>query len=281
MRQMYLIIILCTISVLVAKAQPYNFPPLKGYKIVSKYPVYVPDNLWDFIDGAADGYISYGFQNVHVREYVKGKNVIKVEIYRHKDRDNTFGIYASERSPSYRHINLGAQGYVAGGVINFFKDCYYVKLRTFTENEKVLRDLESLAYRVADMLPGDPSMPRTLTEFPQNFKEKNTETYINESVLGHDFLKGAYRADYKQEGITYQVYIFDKNSREDAFQTVKSYLALAGLEPDDSAEGKYVFKDGYNGNIFLAWKENRIVIITGLEKDQTNIADRITGEILR
>jgi len=280
MRHLYALVSLCLISALTLSAQPYNFPPLKGYKIVSKYQVYTPDNLWDFIDGAAEGYISYGFQNVHVREYIKGKNVIKVEIYKHKDRNNTFGIYASERSPSYRYINLGAQGYISGGVINFFKDCYYVKLRTYSESEKSLRDLEYLASRVAEMLPGDPSMPPTLAEFPQNFKEKYSESYINESVLGHEFLKGAYRADYQQEGISYQVYLFNRSSREDAFMMVKSYLALAGLEPDNTSEGKYVFKDGYNGNVFLAWKENKVIIITGLEKDQTTIADRITGEIL-
>ena len=30
------------------------FPDLNGYKIKTDYPVYLPDNLWDFINGAAD-----------------------------------------------------------------------------------------------------------------------------------------------------------------------------------------------------------------------------------
>jgi hypothetical protein len=42
-----------------------------------------------------------------------------------------------------------------------------------------------------------------------------------------------------------------------------------------------VFKDGYNGDIFLSWKDNRIVIISGLFKDQAEIADRYTSQILR
>ena len=42
-----------------------------------------------------------------------------------------------------------------------------------------------------------------------------------------------------------------------------------------------MLNDGYNGTIFLAWKENMIVIISGLSKDQTEIADRYTSEILK
>ena len=39
--------------------------------------------------------------------------------------------------------------------------------------------------------------------------------------------------------------------------------------------------DGYNGTIFLAWKDNRMVIISGLSKDQADIADQYTSEILK
>jgi len=42
-----------------------------------------------------------------------------------------------------------------------------------------------------------------------------------------------------------------------------------------------MFKDGYNGTIFLAYKENKIVIISGLSKDQSEIADRYTSDILK
>jgi hypothetical protein len=281
MKRFSLLLKLTILLILPVSAQPYSFPELKGYRIVSNYPVFTPDNLWDFIDGAADGYLSYGFQNVHVREYVKGKDVIKVEIYRHKDRNNTFGIYASERSPSYRYINIGAQGYITEGILNFFKNLYYVKIRTFSRKEKVLRDMESLAFKVADMLPGEATMPHTLAELPENNKEKYSETYIGESVLGHEFLSEAYRAEYKLDGISFSLFIFDKPSSGDILKMVRSYLSTAGLEPVDPDEGKMMFKDGYNGNIFLAWKGTRMILITGLEKDRSDVADRYINEILR
>lgn len=102
-------------------AQDIVFPQLKGFKIKTDYPVYVPDNLWDFINGAADNYLANGFVDLHVTEYKKGKAVIKLEVYRHSENTLAFGIYSSERSPSFRFMNLGAQGYIADGSINFLK----------------------------------------------------------------------------------------------------------------------------------------------------------------
>lgn len=282
MKKIVFLIISLIMSAEIIYGQPYNFPPLKGYKIISKYPVYIPDDLWDFIDGAADGYLSYGFENVHVREYQKGKDIIKVEIYRHKDRNNTFGIYSSERSPSYRFITIGAQGYIADeGSLNFFKGCYYVKMRTYSGKEKVQRVMESLALRIADMLPGDASMPKTVTEFPDNNRVKNSERYINESVLGHEYLNRGFQAEYQIDGTTFNIILIDKETAAETAKTAASFLAGAGLEPNSAEEGKYCFRDGYNGDIFLAWRGTRMVIISGLAKDQSAIADRYTGEILR
>jgi hypothetical protein len=262
-------------------SQDISLPELQGYKRISNYPVYTSDNLWDFINGAADAYLALGFENLHVAEYKKGNNLIKLEIYKHKDNTRTFGIYASERSPSFRYLNLGSQGYKTDGSLNFFKGRYYVKIRTYSKSEKILQLLETLAIKVSEMLPGEPVMPKTLSDFPENGKKKNEETYISESVLGHEFLQGAFKALYTLGDQEISVFIMDKNSPEESRKSVSAFLVKAGLEIDDPAGGRYVFKDGYNGNIFLAWKDTRIVIISGLEKDQSDVADRFTSEILK
>ena len=268
-----------TFQVLIS--QEIKFPDLKGYKIINDYPVYKADNLWDFIDGAAEVYLSYSFENLNVAEYKKGRNVLKLEIYRHKDNIQAFGIYSSERSPSFLFNNIGAQGYKTDGSLNFFKGKFYVKMRTFSKSEKALLALETLARNVADMLQGETAMPKALMEFPENGKKKNEETFIRESVLGHQFLQDAFRASYEIANTNFSIFIIDKNSPEESRRVVTDYLSKAGIEADDQSGGKYVFKDGYNGDIFLSWKDTRVVIITGLAKDQTDIADKYTSEILR
>jgi hypothetical protein len=281
MRYNLLISFICLCLVGSVSAQEFVLPELSGFKKTTDYPVFGPENLWDFINGAADTYLSYGFINLHVAEYKKGKNVIKLEIYRHKDNTMAFGIYSTERSPSFRFMNLGAQGYIADGSINFFKGNYYVKIRTFSRNEKILQSAESLALRVADMLDGDSRMPEVLSQFPEIGKKINEETYINESVLGHSFLNKAFKAIYEVGSDNFSVFLIENNSPDEAGKMTEAYLAASGVDKVESGSGKYMFKDGYNGTVFLAWKDKLIVIISGLSKDQTDLADRYSSEILK
>ena len=261
-------------------AQEITFPELQGYRKIMNYPVYYPDNLWDHINGAADGYLALGFVDLNVVEYKKGKNIIKLEIYRHSNHIMSFGIYASERSPSYRFLNLGAQGYITGGVINFFTGNFYVKIRTHSNKSKVLQSAESLAVRVAAMLGGDTEMPSVLHQFPDEGRKQNEETYINESVLGYQFLNKAFRASYGVGNDNFDIFLMKFNDPKEASTVAQKYLATADLEPLQSENGKFVFTDGYNGTIFLAWNRDLVVIISGLAKDQSDIADKYTSAIL-
>jgi hypothetical protein len=262
-------------------AQDIVFPQLNGYKIKTDYPVYLPDNLWDFINGAADNYLANGFVDLHVVEYKKGKAVIKLEVYRHSENTLAFGIYSSERSPSFRFMSLGAQGYIADGSINFFKGNYYVKIKTYSKKEKVLQAEETLANRVAGMLTGEAAIPAILTQFPAEGRKANEETFINESVLGHSFLNKAFKAAYQVGSDEFSIFISDANSPEAAKKTAEIYIASTGISPVETGDSKFMLMDGYNGTIFLAWKDKRIVIISGLAKDQSEIADRYTSEILK
>ena len=262
-------------------AQDINIPDLKGYKKSNSYPVFLPENLWDFINGAAETYLAYGFVDLHVVEYKKGKDVIKLEIYKQADNTMAFGIYSTERSPSFRFLNLGSQGYITDGSINFFKGKYYVKIRTYSKNVNTLKSAESLSVKVASMLSGGSEMPSALLLFPENGKKINEEIYINESVLGHKFLNKAFKASYESGNDIFSVFIMEKNTPEETRKSVGDYLTSTGADTVDSEIGRYMLKDGYNGTIFLAWKDKRIVIISGLSKDQSDVADSYTTEILK
>jgi hypothetical protein len=281
MRKIFITLLLCSVVRIILPAQDISIPELQGYRKVSNYPVFTPDNLWNFINGAADTYLSLGFEELRVTEYVKGKNTIKLEIYRHKDAIQAFGIYSSERSATFRFLNIGSQGYKADGSLNFLKGRYYVKIRTNSSSEKVLLSLETLALRVADMLPGESALPAVLSDFPAEGRKINEESYIREGVLGHEFLRGAFKAVYEAGDMTFSIFIIDNPTAEECLKTVNTWLSRAGIDTDESPSGKYAFRDGYNGDIFLSWKDTRMVVIQGLAKDQTDVAGRYTNEILK
>jgi hypothetical protein len=262
-------------------AQDMELPQLSGFKKVTSYPVFKPANLWNFINGAANTYLAYGFIDLHVAEYKKGKNTIKAEVYRHSDNTMAFGIYSAERSPSFRFMKLGTQGYIVDGAVNFFKGNYYVKIRTFSKSEKIIQATQSLALKIAGMLDGTSEMPAILSMFPEQGKKLNEETYINESVLGHKFLNNAFKATYELGPDNFSVFIMKCGSSPEVRKTINEYLVSAETDTTDSESGRYMLKDGYNGTVFLAWKETFIVIISGLSKDQSEIADQYTTEIFK
>ncbi len=254
------------------------FPLLRGYKTVNEDPVYTPDNLWNYIDGAADAYLALGFLDLNITEYKKGKRAIKAEIYRFGDDAMAFGIYSLERSPGYNFIQVGVQGYNEDGVVNFYKDRYYVKIMTQSESKKVNESMKELAGLIAGRIEGKNEFPALLKLFPPGGLLKNQETYILESVLGHEFLRGAYRVSYETDNDRFDVYFFNCKSTGEA-------SAMAGKLAGDAYSGsedvfKYVFEDGFNGLLHMAQYRERMVIISGLGRDGTPLAERYINSLL-
>jgi len=266
------------VSVTVISGQQL-FPLLKGYKSVSEYPVYTPDDLWDYINGGADAYLAMGFIDLNITEYVKGKNRIKAEIYRFGDDDRSFGIYSMERSPDYRFISTGVQGYNEEGVVHFYKDRYYVKIMTHSGSHKVNDRMLELAGLIASRSEGKNEFPALLRLFPREGLLENQENYLLESVLGHEFLKGAFRASYEVDGNHFDIYLFNCSDDEEA-----SYMAgkLAGDAYTSGDEVfKYVFEDGYNGILHMAQQGDRLIIVSGLDYESTPLAERYITVMLR
>ncbi len=261
-------------------AQDISFPELKGYKKNVDFPVYSSDNLNEFNRSLAETYRSYRFVDMHLGEYRKGKNEIRVEISRFADKLMAFGIYSLGRSSSFRFLNLGSQGYSGNGVVCFFKGQYYVHISMLPGNEKNIQMAESLAIRIANMLPGYAEMPAMLKRFPETGLKVNEEKYINEKVLGHKFLTGAFKADYEVGPDNFSLYLIENNSNSETWKMAEAYLNEAGEDIPESETGKYVISDGYNGTIFLAWSNKTMVIISGLSKDQADVAYNYTSEII-
>ncbi|MDX9728505.1 MAG: hypothetical protein RBT50_04515 [Bacteroidales bacterium] len=254
------------------------FPELRKYGISSEYPVYTPDDLWDYINGAADGYLALGFIDLNIREYKRGKTTIKVEIYRFGDDARAFGIYSMERAPGYNFIPVGVQGYNEDGALNFYKDRYYVKIMSHSGSVKVNAAMVELAGLISSRIEGKSEFPALLGLFPAEGRLKNEETYVLESVLGHDFLRGAFRVAYEVEGDRFDIHLFN---REDMGEVVTMASRLAGdAWSADEAVFKYAFEDGFNGVIYMAREGGKLIVISGLGPDKTALAEKYISGML-
>src|SRR3989304_7720379 len=107
-------------AVFTVKAADGNFfPQIAGWKMQEEKRVYNSGDLWELINGAADIFLSYYFQDLHIAEYIQKDLIIRVELYRHNSPANTYGIYTAERMPDYPQVTVGTQGYKSQGVLNF------------------------------------------------------------------------------------------------------------------------------------------------------------------
>jgi hypothetical protein len=262
-------------------AQEIQFPDYKGYTIVKEYPVYTSDNLWDYINGAAESYMSLGFQELSIAEYKRGKKItVKAEVYSHLNPNMSFGIYALERAPSYNFIDIGIQGYRDSDMVHFIKGTYYVKVTTHSKSKKSIEAVYEIARLVENSLEGSTEMPQAIALFPDEGRQPNEEMYYSESALGHQFLQRAFRCSYISDNRHFDIYLFNEMNEQDNFEMLKEYLAKYGLDPGSGNSGKVMFEDGYNGTIFMAWSKGITVLVTGLKSDDSEIANRYIDQIL-
>jgi hypothetical protein len=244
-----------------------GFPGVEGWKLTVSPDVYTPENLWDLIDGAAESYLSYDFINLHLADYDKKDGIqIHVEIYRHNTPDDAFGIYSSERDPGYHFLDVGVQGYLDEGVLNFFSGPYYIKLYSTGSGDEVQSSLETLARAVSAHLGQDNRWPALLGAFPLQGKLANTDHFVRENFIGLDFLHTAFTDLY--EG-NYRLFVIRAKDHDDLMGMVRAYLQFTGQEIDPSTVTSFVLKDRYNGNIPVVLKGSFMAGIIDGDENQS------------
>lgn len=243
----YLALILAAGPGLSMAGEP-SFPAIPGWELAGEPVVYTPDNLWDFINGAAESYLAYAFVDLHVGEYVGPESVaVRAELYRHPDPENAFGIYATERAPDYSFIAVGAQGYREEGVLNFLRGKYYVKLSTHQRGPAADAALRTIAGSIDAHLPGGATLPAGLELLPADGRQLNTEGYVAQNFLGYGFLHHAFTARY-EKGI--QLFVMEYSTADGAAEALRKLLVAA---PGTRAgPDRYSISDPNNGPIAVA-----------------------------
>jgi len=220
---------------------------MKGWKLVVSSDVYTPGNLWDLINGAAESYISYDFVDLHLADYQDKEGMeIHTEVYRHSSPNNAFGIYSSERSPEYNFQDLGTQGYLDEGVLNFVTGQFYVKLYSTGSDDGIQESLLEIGRSVSDHLEQENEWPHLLTLFPVDGKREHTDHYVRENFIGLNFLHSAFTAEYDGD---YRLFVIKGRDKEEIFDMVSAYLAFTKQEINYKKETSFIIKDRYNGDI--------------------------------
>jgi len=238
-----------------SQASSSLFPEMPGWKKPDAIQVFNPDNLYDYINGAADLYLTYDFKELQVVEYVRDdKASVIIEIYRHGSPTNAFGIYSQERLTNADFLDIGSQGYYEEKILNFFGGSHYVKISS-SNTAKDDRDiLVRFAKSTDEKLGGGKGFPALLEAFPEEGKIKNAEKFIGKNFLGYSFFPSAFIADYQIAGQKFKLFLMVGASPEDCRARLQRYFQQLKRPPDNIAEGRYEISDPYHGNFELFWK---------------------------
>ena len=253
-------------SILVAQNTSPSFPQISGWKLTVEGTVYTPNNLWDVIDGAADLFLEYDFVDLHIARYQQTADLeIKVELYRHKSTVDAFGMYSQERYPDYHFIDLGTQGYVEKGALNFLCGEYYVKISTVQSEQPAQEGLATIAAALEKHLKRVKSWPGLIAAFPSHGKQANTEQYVAKNFLGYSFFNGAFTASYNDSSAL-KAFIIRMESADAARKTIDTYLAPMPKEGiSKTASGDFHVRDPHNGVVVFVLKQNVIYGVLGAE----------------
>ncbi|MCP4713911.1 MAG: hypothetical protein GY868_02250 [Deltaproteobacteria bacterium] len=225
-------------------AQPEPPFKLRGWRPSGEPYRYQPDTLYQYINGAADLFIAYGFQQLSGCSYTTasgGKNIAIIDLYDMQKQLNAFAIFQTKRDPALPVLSIGAGATAAESYCIFFKAKWYVEIQT-SGGTIGQQETAALARRIAAQLPGSDSMPAELRLLPPEGLHADSIRYLRGGILGYDFMPAGLTARYGSDQETCSAYIaFFSNPAVSKKALQQHRLALqntaAGLPANFQTEG--------------------------------------------
>jgi hypothetical protein len=246
---------------------------IEGWRTDGDPLVYTPDNLWEYIDGAAENFLSFDFRRVLAQEYLSsGDRGLKAEIYEHGSPLMAYGIYSQMRSPGLARHAIGDEAFSDEYSLHVWKDRYYVRVAVFEPGEDSDAALKLFAEAIAAAIPGGGAgLPLETAAFPREGLGRNDLRYVTEGVLGREDFPPAFIGTYlieSQEGRLYLATLDDSAAARDTFEWytdgMESFIATA-----EGPRGDYILgvgKDPHQGDVVVFTYGKYLGVLAGVAK---------------
>lgn len=251
-------LVLSTVIILwgsISEAKDFQFPEVSGWKQSGEIQTFIPKNLYEYINGAADLYFAYDFEELKVEEYQnEKKGSVTIDVYRHRTPLHAFGIYSQERLTEANFLDIGIQGYYEQGFLNFLTGPYYVKMSTVNTGPEDREVVVAFAKKVAQNLGEKGSFPSILSSFPAEGKKGNSEMFISKNFLGYAFFHSGFTADYELQGKKFKLFVIEGKNKNECKAIIEKYLQTIKSPIKETTEGRYTLSDPHHGDIDLHWR---------------------------
>jgi hypothetical protein len=206
---------------------------------------FTAENLYDYKDGAADGYLSYGFARMSTIDCKSGGNTLTIDVSEMNDADAAYGLFTSNRDPKLPIAPIGMGGQIQPQSASFAKGIYYVEITEVADNPNADHTavMQTFTAALQQRLQGRATTPEVLQWFPK--ENLDSVRLIPESVLGLKMLKRGYVAKYAQ-GQAFIVLESTPESAAEVFKKLREHFdgATPAQIADEAFQAKAPYLDG-------------------------------------
>jgi len=153
---------------------------VSGWQAEGDHAIYDPDTLFDFMNGAADLYLTYGFEELAVGQYTNAVGTaLQVEVYRVTTDADAYGLFAYN---SYGEpTDVGVDGELDGGArLAFWQDRTFVQI--VARNEVDNAALRAFGAAVALALPKGGDRPSLVKALPAEGMQPGSARFFRQKM---------------------------------------------------------------------------------------------------
>lgn len=215
-------------------------PPSIDEFAMKESQVYGPDELYSYINGGAELYLSYKFQNLLNVKYRHNDNEILLDIFDMGGSKNAYGVFTHAREEINSEFGNGAQVY--DDALIFWKGSYYVSIMFNGESDgksEIIRRLARFidskiqdfgeAPEITDLLSKENLAEESVIYFFNSAWQNSLFYLSNENLYSISDKAEAVWGRYSNENeIAYAMIVKyeDPASRNDAVKSLESFFEI-------------------------------------------------------
>ena len=204
---------------------------------------YTAGNLFEYMDGNAEGYLLYGFVKMTGISCAKGPVTLTIDVSDMSQPDFAYGMFSANRDPRRPSDKIGAGGQIVPRRAMFAKGQYYVEVAANPEGDHTAT-LKEWTAALEKIVEGSSSLPVAISWFPA--ENQKSLRLVPESVLGLRLLKSGYAAQYDFG----KAFLVPEESSESAVQVMQKLRArFADTTPAKVADEAFQLNDAYLGRM--------------------------------
>ncbi len=236
-----------------------------------------PDNLFEYMDGNAEGYLLYRFVRMQGVTCRSGGDTVVFDVSEMADPEWAYGMFTANRDPNSPTEPIGMGGQILPRKATFAKDRFYVEFSAEPEKDHRAA-LRAFALAMEKRIAGRSRPPETLGWFSPEGLKPDSVRLVPESVLGLRLLQRGYVAEYEFG----KAFLVAESSPEAAAGVMAKLRArFTGSQAVAVAEEAFRASDRYLGGLCFFRKGRYIGGFANLKEgeDAAGAAARLAARI--